>query len=151
MVRRELRRMVGVSALIRDGGQVGGGNLAVLTFVLLLEFVDAHVPRGLLQLGRGVELSFLGATFHVSTHAPSTCTVVPTPRAGPAQRFQRREGVPPLGPTPAPPESSGGYPRVRGRTPGLPRGASAFPGGVIGAIALALLLLGGGARQRTAG
>ena len=31
----------------------------------------------------GVELSFLGATFHVSTHAPSTCTDIPTPRAGP--------------------------------------------------------------------
>ena len=45
----------------------------------------------------GVELSFLGATFHVSTHAPSTCTDIPTPRAGPGQ-----------------------LPRVRGRTPGLP-------------------------------
>ena len=43
----------------------------------------------------GVELSFLGATFHVSTHAPSTCTDIPTPRAGPGQ-----------------------LPRVRGRTPG---------------------------------
>ena len=45
--------MAGVSALIRDGGQVGGGNLAVLTFVLLLEFLDTHVPRGLLRLERG--------------------------------------------------------------------------------------------------
>ena len=35
----------GVSALIRDGGLVVGGNLAVLMFVL--EFLDAHVPRGL--------------------------------------------------------------------------------------------------------
>ena len=42
-----------------------------------------------------VELSFLGATLHVSTHAPSTCTDVSTPRAGPAQRFQRRERAPP--------------------------------------------------------
>ena len=29
-----------------------------------------------------VELSFLGATLQVSTHAPSTCTDIPTPRAG---------------------------------------------------------------------
>ncbi|MCY4574871.1 MAG: hypothetical protein OXF01_19025 [Gemmatimonadetes bacterium] len=46
--------MAGVSALIRDGGRVGGGNLAVLTFVL--EFLGAHVPRGLLcgQVAEGV-------------------------------------------------------------------------------------------------
>ena len=30
-----------------------------------------------------VELSFLGATFHVSTHAPSTCTDIPTSAGGP--------------------------------------------------------------------
>ena len=29
-----------------------------------------------------VELSFLGATFQVSTHAPSTYTAIPTPRVG---------------------------------------------------------------------
>ena len=45
--------MAEVSALIRAGGQFGGVDLAVLTFVLLLEFLDAHVPRGLLRLGRG--------------------------------------------------------------------------------------------------
>ena len=46
--------MAGVSALIRDGGQVGGGgNLAVLTFVLLLEFLDEHVPRGPAPAGAG--------------------------------------------------------------------------------------------------
>ena len=60
-----------------------------------------------------VELSFLGAALHVSTHAPSTCTAAggsgpEVPAAG-------------AGPTPAPPESSGSYrARGRGRTPGLP-------------------------------
>ena len=74
--------MAEVSALIRAAGQVGGVvDLAALMFVLLLEFLDAHAPRGLLRLG-AVELSFLGATLHVSTHAPSTCTGIPTPRGG---------------------------------------------------------------------
>ena len=86
--------MAEVSALIRAGGQFGG--LTVLTFVLLLEFLDAHVPRGLLRL---VALSFSGATLHVSTHAPSTCTGHPdlspaavgaTPHGGSCDRGRAR-------------------------------------------------------------
>ena len=38
---------------MRAGGQFGGVDRAVLTFVLLFEFFDAHVRRGLVRLGRG--------------------------------------------------------------------------------------------------
>ena len=62
-----------------------------------------------------VELSFLGATLHVSTHAPSTCTDVSPPRAGSGPE------VPvPAGAGPAPAGIVGQLPRIRGRTPGLP-------------------------------
>ena len=65
----------------------------------------------------GVELSFLGATLHVSTHAPSTYTDSPTMRAGPVQEVPAAGAVPPS----APPGIVGQLPRVRRRTPGLPR------------------------------
>ena len=51
----------------------------------------------------GVELSFLGATFHVSTHAPSTCTDIPTPRAGPGSYGGGLQGCPAGRPSPPAP------------------------------------------------
>ena len=61
--------MAEVSALIRAGGQVGGVDLAVLTFVLLLEFVDAHVPRGVLRLGRDRTVVLGSHTSSIDTRA----------------------------------------------------------------------------------
>ncbi len=61
--------MAEVSALIRAGGQFGGVDLAVLTFVLLLEFLDAHVPRGLLRLGRGRTVVLGSHTSRIDTRA----------------------------------------------------------------------------------
>ena len=60
--------------------------------------------------GWGAELSFLGATLHVSTHAPSTCTAAGG--SGP----ERRER--------APPPRRRNRRRGRGRTPGLLPAAS---------------------------
>ena len=61
--------MAEVSALIRAGGQFGGVDLAVLTFVLLLEFLDAHVPRGLLRLGRSRTVVLGSHTSRIDTRA----------------------------------------------------------------------------------
>ena len=65
-----------------------------------------------------VELSFLGATLQVATHAPSTCTDIPTPRGGGRPGATRASSVKP----PIRAAESSGRP---GRTPGLPRGPSA--------------------------
>ena len=113
--------MAGVSALIRDGGQVGGGNPAVLTVVLLLEFLDAHVPRGLLRLGRGRTVVLLGShTSRIDTRALNLHG-----HAVAAGGVWSRGSGGGVGPTPAPPESPespGSYRASEGGLQGLPRG-----------------------------
>ena len=96
-----LRRMAGVSALI-----------------------DAHVPRGLLRLGRGRTVVPGSHTSRIDTRALDL-----------HGRFDAAGGSGPevpaarAGPTPRAAGIVRQLPRVRGRTPGLPRGASACDGG----------------------
>ena len=60
--------MAEASALIRAGGQCGV-DLAVPTFVLLLELRDAHVSGTLLRLGRGRTVVLGSHTSRIDTRA----------------------------------------------------------------------------------
>ena len=62
------RHMAEASALIRAGGQCGI-DLAVLTFVLLLELRDAHVSGALLRLRRGRTVVLGSHTSCIDTRA----------------------------------------------------------------------------------
>ena len=58
--------MAGVSALIRDGGRVGGGNLAVLTFVLVLRCARPERPA---PAGRDRTVVLRSHTSRIGTRA----------------------------------------------------------------------------------
>ena len=95
--------MAEVSALMRAGGQFGGVDRAVLTFVLLFEFFDAHVRRGLVRLGRGRTVVLGSHTSRIDTrtlnlHGHPAAAGGVRPRGGPCvERQPASPEVPPLG------------------------------------------------------
>ena len=82
--------------------------------------IDAHVPRGLLRLGRGRTVVLGSHTSRIDTRAldlHGRGRVRPRGSSGGSGPHPRAAGI------------VGQLPRGRGRTPGLPRGAAACDGG----------------------